>query len=234
MTDARTTGSDNNDDLLAGEYVLGVLPFAERVAFARRLDGDPILAARVRLWEERLSPLADAVQPITPPARVRIELERRLFASVPTRSNIWQSLFFWRSLTATSLATLALLLAIYVGIPSLLQQTQENYVAELSGATDTVRLVAFYDADIGVLKVNRVAGQPAAGRDFELWLIEGSNKPVSLGVLPQQASGAISLPQQITAKLDGAVLAISDEPRNGSPTGQPTGEVLATGKLNSI
>ena len=234
MTDARATSGDSNDDLLAGEYVLGVLPHAERVAFARRLAGDPRLAAHVRLWEERLAPLSDAVQPVAPPAKLRTELERRLFASEPVQASVWQSLFFWRSLTAASLAALALLVALYVGIPSLLKKSQENYVAELSGATDGVRLVAFYDAEAGILKVNRIAGAPAAGRDFELWLIEGNNKPVSLGVLPQQASGTISLARQTITKLDGAVLAISDEPRNGSPTGQPTGAVLATGKLSSI
>ena len=234
MTDARTTGGDNNDDLLAGEYVLGVLPHAERDVFARRLAGDPRLAAHVRLWEERFARLSDAVQPVAPPARLRNELERRLFPSEPVQAGVWQSLFFWRSLTAASLAALALLAVLYVSIPSILQKTQANYVAELSGATDVVRLVAFYDAGAGILKVNRVAGAPAAGRDFELWLIEGNNEPVSLGVLPQQASGMISLPRQIVAKLDGAVLAISDEPKSGSPTGQPTGAVLATGKLNSI
>jgi anti-sigma-K factor RskA len=234
MTAARSIDRDNDDDLLAAEYVLGVLPHAERITFARRLTEESRLLARVRYWEGRLSPLAEAIDPVAPPASVWVGIEQRLFTAEPESRGIWQSLKFWRSLAAASLATLALVAALSIGLPSLREKAQDNYVAELSGETNVVKLVVFYDAEAGVMKMNRIAGTPAANRDFELWLIEGSNKPMSLGVLPQQASATISLPREIVTKLGGAVLAISDEPKSGSPTGQPTGAVLAAGTLNSI
>ena len=58
--------------------------------------------------------------------------------------------------------------------------------------------------------------------------------PDSLGVLPQDAASRITLPEALRGKLVGSVLAISDEPEGGSPTGAPTGAVLATGELTRV
>lgn len=231
-----TSSSDitPEDDLLIAEYALGVLPHDERVTLARRLREDATLAGRLRFWEEHMAPLGDGIEAITPPAYLRAALEQRLFPPGPARAGVWNSLLFWRSLTAVSLAALALIVAMSLVLPRLHQTAQGNYVAELSGATQQVRLVAFYDAGNGMLRLNRVAGAPAPGRDFQLWLIAGTNPPVSLGVLPEQNPAEIPLPPEDAAKLAGAVLAISDEPKGGSPTGQPTGAVLATGNPSLI
>jgi anti-sigma-K factor RskA len=44
----------------------------------------------------------------------------------------------------------------------------------------------------------------------------------------------MTLPPEIVAQLSTqAVLAVSDEPPGGSPTGAPTGPVLATGQMHS-
>lgn len=50
--------SNEPDDLhvLAGEYVLGTLPMAEREAFEARLANDPELQKAVAAWEERFFP----------------------------------------------------------------------------------------------------------------------------------------------------------------------------------
>jgi anti-sigma-K factor RskA len=110
-----------------------------------------------------------------------------------------------------------------------------GYVAQLAGDAAGLRLAAFYDAKTGVLKLNRVAGGPPQGRDLQLWLIAGNDAPVSLGVLPAQAMVALQVPAAVSARLaPDAVLAVSDEPPGGSPTGQPTGAVLAMGPLNAI
>jgi anti-sigma-K factor RskA len=70
---------------------------------------------------------------------------------------------------------------------------------------------------------------------LQLWLIAGNDAPVSLGVLPAQAMVALQVPAAVSARLaPDAVLAVSDEPPGGSPTGQPTGAVLAMGPLNAI
>ena len=63
-----------------------------------------------------------------------------------------------------------------------------------------------------------------------LWPRDGV--PRSLGVLAPAEATQIDLKAQVREHFaDGAVLAISMEPEGGSPTGAPTGPVVATGKL---
>lgn len=74
--------------------------------------------------------------------------------------------------------------------------------------------------------LTRLAEQ-AAGRDLELWEVLIAGVPRSLGLLAAQ--GATKL--QFKRALMGAVaLAVTQEPRGGSPTGVPTGPVVWTGE----
>ena len=67
---------------------------------------------------------------------------------------------------------------------------------------------------------------------MELWLIPSHGVPRSIGVIPVVERTAMALSPQIFAALAaGTTLAISDEPAGGSPTGQPTWLVLATGAV---
>lgn len=224
-----------DDDALAAEYALGVLPHGERVAFARRLRDDRALREKVRFWDEHFATLSEGIEPVAPPARIREALERDLFATVAAPRAGWRdSLAFWRGVSLASLAAFAAVAALYVTAPRPVSEAGPSLVAELSGETGAVRLVALYDEANGVLKLNRTEGNAASGRAFELWLIEGQNAPISLGLLPDQATGSLAVAAPLRGKLANAVLAISDEPSEGSPTGQPTGAVLATGKVTSI
>lgn len=69
----------------------------------------------------------------------------------------------------------------------------------------------------------------AADHSLELWAIAPGGKPHSLGLLntqqPTQLALATNMPDA------GFTLAISLEPRGGSPTGQPTGAVLYSGAM---
>ncbi|MEO0830743.1 MAG: anti-sigma factor, partial [Pseudomonadota bacterium] len=71
------------------------------------------------------------------------------------------------------------------------------------------------------------AGAPE-GRALEVWLIEGDADPVSLGLI----GGALSL-GDLTFNT-GTVLAVSIEPPGGSPSGTPTGQVVALGDLRNV
>lgn len=229
------TDKRRDDSALAAEYVLGVLPNAERAAFARRLVSDLALQRDVAAWEQHLSALNEAIEPVAPPRAVWNRIEERVFgATTEPRVTWWNSLAFWRGFSIATSAALATLVGILVTTPTGQQGTGETLVADLSGETGAVKLAAFYDARTGALKLNRVAGTAAAGRAFELWLIEGSNNPVSLGVLPEGNRSTVSIPENLRQKLVDATLAISDEPTGGSPTGQPTGSVLAAGKVINI
>jgi anti-sigma-K factor RskA len=68
--------------------------------------------------------------------------------------------------------------------------------------------------------------------DHELWVIPADGKPRSLGTMPRTARMHARLEPAMARELhQGATLAISVEPTGGSPTGSPTGPVVASGKL---
>jgi len=225
---------NEEDKILAGEYVAGLLNPAERTLFERRIAAEAPLREEVRFWDERLMPMTDVIAPVQVPASVYTGIETRLFTDEKHAMNWLQSLFFWRSLSFASLAALAIAGILYVQSPHIGNAPAENFVAEVSGPDQAVKLAVLYDGQKGEIKFTRVAGTPVSGRDFELWLIQGKTAPISLGVLPKQDKGTIKVSDDLKAKLSGSILAISDEPAGGSPTGQPTGAVLATGAMTLI
>jgi anti-sigma-K factor RskA len=226
------------DETFAAEYVVGGLPADERQVASRRIDNEAAFARLVDQWEVHLAPMADAYQPVEPPDSVKTAIDRRLLtdpaAATTARGGLWASLAFWRGLAAAALAALAT----YVAVPYLnpLPETPDmRLVAALAAQGSDVRYLAMYDAAWGEVGLSHVSGQKAADRDFELWIIEGQNPPVSLGLVPAGPTVHITLTPEIREKLaSGAVLAISLEPAGGSPTGQPTGPVVAAGDLKSI
>jgi anti-sigma-K factor RskA len=75
----------------------------------------------------------------------------------------------------------------------------------------------------------------ASGRDAELWLIPPGGKPLSLGVIARTKPTSVNLRPDLLAQLSArALLAVSVEPRGGSPTGQPTGPVVAKGAISGV
>lgn len=236
MTLAHDNGPERgSDDMLAAEYVLGVLPNEERQAASRRVDAETEFARLVDAWEVRLAPLASAYAETEAPASVKAAIDRRLFeAAASARPGLWSSLAFWRGLAAAAVAALAIYVAVpYVNPPA--EPEPVRLVASLAADGSDVKYLAVYDAAHHEVGLSHVAGERASGRDFELWMIEGQKPPVSMGVIPSGSSVHISLSPEIQQKLSsGAVLAISLEPSGGSPTGQPTGPVVAAGDLKNI
>ncbi|MEX0583879.1 MAG: anti-sigma factor, partial [Sneathiella sp.] len=176
------------------------------------------------------------------PARLLSDIEAEVFASgtetSAASSGWWGNVGFWRGLSAISLAAIIVLGGLYSGIISGPEGPETIappvFVAELSSESGEVELVTLYNARSGILKINRVKGAPASGRSFELWLIEGGNDPVSLGLVPTASRGEVAVPEALRDKFPDAVIAISDEPAGGSPTGQATGPVVAAGKAIEI
>jgi anti-sigma-K factor RskA len=223
---------EGGDDLLAAEFVLGVLSAEERAAAARRIEAEPAFARLVERWEGDLAPMSAAYAPVEPPASVKAGLDRRLFPEGGERSRprLWSSLAFWRGLAAAAVAALALaiLLPFAVRPPA----PQDRLVASLSAADSDVRYVALYDPAAGQVDLRHVSGERAAGRDFELWVIEGANQPISMGVIPVGETAQLPVEAEVGGRLAaGAKLAISLEPSGGSPTGLPTGPVISLGDL---
>jgi len=240
MTLAEDNGPERGgDDLLAAEYVLGVLAADERQIASRRIDAETAFARLVDAWEAHFAPMAAAYAAVEPPASVKVAIDRRLFASSASTSaapsaGLWASLAFWRGLAAVAIAALAVYVALpYVNPPA--PQPQTRLVASLAADNSNVKYLAVYDAARHEVGLSLVSGDRGAGKDFELWMIEGKNAPVSMGVIPAGPTARMAVTPAIQQKLaQGAVLAVSLEPSGGSPTGQPTGPVVAAGDLKGI
>lgn len=229
------TEENNGDDIaLAGEYALHLLDPSERRAFERRLSREPGLRDFLRDFDEGFVALAEEIAPQRPPRRLKRQVQARLFAD-PEKA---RGLSLWSALTFVSGAVAALVLAaiLFVTVPVTdLTPVGSSYQAELVAEDRSLIVQARYEPQDGRLSITRLAGNAEPGRVFELWLIaEGADAPVSLGVLPQDPIAAIDVPAEIVAALEAGTLAISDEPPGGSPTGAPTGAVLAVGALITL
>lgn len=228
--------TEGGDDLLAAEFVLGSLPTALQAELARRVEQDAGFARLVAEWEERLAPMAEGFLPADLPPGVKRALDLRLFGQAPPRRGIWSSLALWRGLAGG--ATAAFLLAVTLPGMRLAPPAElpgDRLAASLTATGSSVTYLVLYDSATGSVSLAHIAGDPVEGRDFQLWIARGTEAPVSLGVIPAGVSTRVETTDQIRALMTTAAhMAISLEPPGGSPSGQPTGPVLAVGDLLDI
>jgi anti-sigma-K factor RskA len=230
----------------AMDHALGAGSRAERKAADLRLLSDAEFRAAVERWQAMLAPLDDATPGVAPPSdawtAIAAEIApppRRAAESTPGRSSWWDSLNLWRLLGIGGpvLAALAVALLVQPGAvsPPATVATGPALVATLADADGKPLIAAAYDPASGQVRFAPVASSDAgAGKVPELWVIEGQNPPRSLGVIDIAAGRSQTIPPGRLAGLKpGAVLAISIEPVGGSPTGAPTGPVIATGTLSA-
>jgi anti-sigma-K factor RskA len=234
-TPDQSKGDRSRDEVLAGEYVLGVLSGSERQKVDARLRHDWQFAAMVRRWEENLTQFNDDYAEVTPPDQLLSTIEDRLFASPATtagvRGSLWNSLVLWRGLSLASIAALGLVFGLDYA-EQIRPKPQTALTADLAGNDQAIALHARYDGASGRLSVTPVASGGAEEQSLELWLVEGEQAPISLGVLPQSGLGELDVPEDLRARLtEGVVLAVSLEPFGGSPTGKATGPVVAVGEI---
>jgi anti-sigma-K factor RskA len=223
--------SVSDDELLAAEYALGVLAGTDRAAAQRLLERDRNLAWMVAEWEARLAPWATEIAEVAAPPQVW----ERIAATLPTQkptAGVWQSLAFWRGLTLATSALAAACMAalIYLGNVT----PQSPLVATIEGGGQR-HFVATIDAKRGSVAIVPAAFAADPTREPELWLIPADGKPRPLGMLRADRAVTIAIPPEFAAQtVSSAVLAVSLEPPGGSPTGAPTGPVIATGKLTNL
>ncbi|NTI47309.1 anti-sigma factor [Agrobacterium rhizogenes] len=228
----QSKGGRSRDEVLAGEYVLGVLSLEDRQKVERRMRSDSQFAAIVSRWEQNLSGFNDDYEMVAPPASVFPKVEKRVFGETAFGAHVWGSLLLWRSVAFGSL-----FLAIGVLMFTVTNNTSQpspgkQLSASLAGQNSPINLLANYDATNGLLRVTPVAAGQPQEKSLELWLIRGSDPAEALGILPQTGEGEIVLPSELHSKLtEGAIIAVSVEPFGGSPTGKPTGNVIASGTI---
>ncbi|MBZ9656620.1 anti-sigma factor [Phyllobacterium lublinensis] len=224
------------DDLIAAEYVLGVLPAEERRVVARRIETDQAFARLVARWQQHFDPLNEQFVAEPAPGDLKNRIDHRLFGTEqpPASIPLWNSVTFWRGLAFAAFA-----LAVFGFGRDLIQPptttSSPQLVASMVADGSPVRTLAVFDDQTRLLKVSLVAGDVPQDRSLELWLIAGNEAPVSLGVITSPQVTAFDLPQPVADKLrDGTTLAITVEPVGGSPSGAPTGAVVAAGTVRGI
>lgn len=244
---------DGTDDALAMDYALGALDGAAMRAAELRLRRDLVFAANVAAWQRQLAPLAQAVPPVPPQADVWSSIDRELFrapaaaAATPTRAG-WANVGFWRNLAIGMTGVAAVALGLLVLRPSdeaapsrtpvAVPANNGRLLAASMASTEkdaAVVLTATYDPDRGQVVLTPAAPENKRGLTPQLWVIVGKNPPKSLGTIDLNGTQAVKIPDDMRAEVkNGATLAISLEQPGGSPTGAPTGPIVATGTLGAI
>ena len=216
---------------LAAEYALGTLRGAARERFKRWLKEDGALARAAAEWEGRLAPMAEGVAPVAPPSRLWKSISRELDARLeaPRRS----AAGFWRGLALVASGAFAAVLVMAVLAPGWLRPAaQASYVALLSDPK-TQRPVLYVSVPRRGSELRVRTLDPAirvSDASLELWALPSGGKPKSLGLVPAASEGTMRLAAPADASLGNVpVLAVSLEPKGGSPTGLPTGPVLYSG-----
>lgn len=220
-------------EMRAAEYVLGTLDARERADLEREAAADPAAAGRVRAWEDRLAPLMEIIPAVVPPPQVRPALLRAIpdrtardqLAALRRRVRRWQAATGGAGLLA---AGLALFVAVAPGSRDGAGEGAGagHYLAVVQGGGALPALIVRVDMRAGTAQVRPVGAEAPAGRSLELWYV-GASGPKTIGLVGA-APSRITLPQG--ASPDG-VIAVSVEPQGGSPSGQPTGPVVYTGRL---
>jgi len=232
MSDATDHNALPDDELLAAEFALGVLAEDERAAAARRVARERAFADLVAQWERRLAPWAAEIAEATPHAQVWERIVAQLPSQAAPRPRLWQNLAFWRpfALASGALAAACIGALIYLGSLS----HEALLVAELNG-NGKHALVATIDPRRSTVLAVPANLAVTGDRVPELWLIVPGKDPRALGVIDAQKPMALPIPAHLMADATTeAALAISLEPPGGSPTGQPTGPVIAVGPLTKL
>ncbi len=219
----------DDDDILAAEFALGLLDEAEAAAVQVRARTDGPLSLRIAWWRDQLAPLVGEVA--TPaPAGVWKKIE----AQLPGNDNVDTLIQRWRAAAIAAMSVAAALL-LFIAIrplpaPMIVEPAiPMPMMAALSGKNDVVAIS--YNATQGRLTVAPTTLDPGKG-DAELWVIPDDGKPRSLGVVNAKQPGQYSVPEAVRLFIQpGATLAISQEAKGGSVTGQPAGTIVATGKI---
>lgn len=230
MSDEPTSGAGT---LVAAEYVLGVLSAEERRAVQARIAREPALRAEIEYWEQRLGPLASELEAIDPPPQVWPKIEAALAADAH-RGTLWQNLPFWRWAAIGSAAVAAASIAAFVYVARI-QSANVPLVAKLESNGGGAGFVVAIDTGSGGLTIVPAALADVSQRALELWLIVPGEQPRSLGLIEAGRAVHIDVPADLLSRVaPQSTLAISLEPLGGSPTGLPTGPVIASGKLTKL
>ena len=213
---------------LAADYAIGLMSAAARRRFEQLLLDDAALRTELAQWQESLASLTETLPEHPVPDRVWQGITARIepqVLHVPEKRPFWN----WRRV---SIAACSIVVLVFLG--SLYNRDDARYRATLLSADAQPALKVEAHADYLQVEPLTLAAVDA-DRSLELWAIPADGKPISLGVIPAGGKGKVELNEAQKALIGKPIaLAVSLEPKGGSPTGQPTGPVLYQGALAAL
>ncbi len=238
-TDLNATPQDS--DALAGEYVLGLVEGTDRTVLEQRIEREPALAASVESWRGHLAAIDATARPIPPSPGLWPRIEAEIAAILPaaergrakamkagnTLADWWNSLFVWRG-AALAGALAAILLAF--GLNGALDRARRQPVmvavllTEASVAAAVVN--TFADGRVEMVPLQNIA--VPEGKALEIWTLwDRAVGPRSVGLIDRARTTPLRLDQLPLGK--DQLFEITIENATGSPTGRPTGPIVAKG-----
>jgi anti-sigma-K factor RskA len=233
-------------DALAAEYVLGTLTHAERADAEARIAREPAFAGAVAAWERRLGPLAETVVPVPAPPGLYDKIRARigLGSGAGSASNVvafkareeavLRRAARWRNIAAGMTALAASLAGVVVWQGYQQSQMATQYVAVLNAGDALPAFLLTVDTRTHSFIISAMQKPPEPEKSYQLWLVHNDMpQPKSLGVFDDSAMDV--RPMQTEGPMHDMMMdgtyAVSVEPKGGSPTGEPTGPVVFSGKL---
>ena len=221
--------AENLAHALAAEYVLGTLRGRARRRFESIAAADAAVGRILQRWQDELTPLAERIEPIAPPARVWKEIEARIHPRGAAGAPAAAGLGLWRAFGMVSTGLAAVLVVAYLGLAPR-PASDPLFVAVIAAPDASPHMViSMHEPDL--LRVRTVKPWSGTeGRSLELWALPKRGAPRSLGLVSNVPGDTLIriLPSDPRVR-DADALAISLEPPGGSPTRAPTGPVLGSG-----
>lgn len=235
------------DQLMAAEYVLGLLE-AEALLQARgRVAREPEFAAAVAWWERALAPLLDELAGADPGPELWNRVEALLgeegvlgsgeVVTLRRRLKHWQAtaaIAMAASLAALVFALLPLVRAPVTPAvepqPVVDAPAAPPLIADVPIANTALRVAVLWLPERRELLVTAAGLQPDGVHDHELWLLADEGTPRSLGLVrPGQATRVALAPEIAELIRAGSRVALSREPLGGKPPAAEVGPVVAQG-----
>lgn len=217
---------------LAAEYVVGTLRGRARARFEAIARDDREVASILRSWEDAMTPLAERVAPIEPPARVWRNIESRITPASAPRAGFWASVRTWQSVAA-GLAFLLVVTLLTFG-PRQGPDAQPMMVAVLSASDAAPRaVVSLYAPDVMRVRIVKPWGN-MDNQSLELWAIPNEGAPRSLGLVANASDRETLMKMPMGSLRDVKALAVTMEPVGGSPTKQPTAAPVCSGPVAAM
>lgn len=219
-------------DMTAAELALGLLDGDERAAALRRVLADPAFAREVEDWRHRLAGLFDDYAGAEAPSSLAERLAKPELPA-PRRSSGWPIIAVLTAIAAAfALFFVSRPAPLPTELPPVAVVPHKLMLASLTLTDKSGSVPALVDMTSGEVKIADAALTPN-GKSAELWMIGDDGVPKSMGLLADHGTSRVILSSDKRKQLaEGITLAVSVEPVGGSPTGKPTGPVVAAGKLS--